>query len=168
MPGRQMDQLQQNKQDIARQPVPAKLLIILDRVNPMSTESRFFNIAELAKTLPETAETMLADLRLTDEPAASCRIFRVYRPVPAHYHTSCDEYLYVLTGRAEIAIADAPAREICPGELVFFKKNTVHALPRIHEHPFTVLSVDTPRRPPEDVHFVNPADGTPESFIKTY
>ena len=134
----------------------------------MPSESRFFNIAELAKTLPETAETMLADLRLTDEPAASCRIFRVYRSVPAHFHTSCDEYLHVLTGQAEIAIAHAPAREIHPGELVFFRKNTVHALPHILEHPFNVLSVDTPRRPPDDIHFVNPADGTPQSFIKTY
>ena len=133
----------------------------------MPNESRFFDIATLAATLPETAETMLTDLRLTDEQAASCRIFRVYRPVPAHFHTSCDEYLYVLTGRAEIAIADEPPREIGPGELVFFKKNTVHALPHILEHPFTVLAVDTPRRPPEDIHFVNPADGTPESFIKT-
>ena len=134
----------------------------------MPAESRFFNVTELAKTLPEAAETMLTDLRLTDEQAASCRILRVYRPAPAHYHTSCDEYLYVLSGRAEIVIADAPAREIRPGELVFFKKNTIHALPRIFEHPFTVLAVDTPRRPPEDVHFVNPADGTAESFIKTY
>jgi mannose-6-phosphate isomerase-like protein (cupin superfamily) len=117
----------------------------------MPSESRLFNITELAKTLPETAETMLADLRLTDEQAASC-----------------DEYLYVLTGRAEIVIADAPAREIHPGELVFFRKNTIHALPRILEHPFTVLALDTPRRPPDDVHFVNPADGTPQSFIKTY
>ncbi len=134
----------------------------------MPTDSRFFNITELAKTLPETAETMLADLRLTDEQAASCRVFRVYRSVPAHFHTSCDEYLYVLSGRAEIVIADTPAREMRHSELVFFKKNTVHALPRILEHPFTVLAIDTPRRPPEDVHFVNPVDGTPQSFIKTY
>ena len=134
----------------------------------MSVESRFFNITELASTLPETAETMLADLRLTDEQAASCRVSRVYRSVPAHYHTSCDEYLYVLTGRAEIVIADTPARELRPGELVFFKKNTVHAVPHILEHPFTVLAIDTPRRPSDDVHFVNPADGTAQSFIKTY
>jgi mannose-6-phosphate isomerase-like protein (cupin superfamily) len=133
----------------------------------MSQESRFFNIAALAATLPDTAETMLTDIRLTDENAASCRIFRVHRPAPAHYHTSCDEYLYVLTGRAEIVIADDPPREIGPGELVFFKKNTIHAMPRILEEPYTVLAVDTPRRPPEDVHFVNPADGTAASFIKT-
>jgi quercetin dioxygenase-like cupin family protein len=132
----------------------------------MSSESRFFNIAELAKTLPETAETMLADLRLTDEQAASCRIFRVYRSAPAHYHTSCDEYLYVLSGRGEITIADEAPRVIGPGELVFFKKNVVHAL-EVHEHPFTVLAVDTPRRPPTDVQFVNPADGTAETFIRT-
>jgi len=38
---------------------------------------------------------------------------------------------------------------------------------QILEHPFTVLAIDTPRRPPEDVHFVNPADGTPQTFINT-
>lgn len=133
----------------------------------MSSDSRFFNIAQLAATLPETAETMLTDIRLTDETAASCRIFRVHRPAPAHYHTSCDEYLYVLTGRAEIHIDGQEPREIGAGEMVFFKKNTVHAMPRIIEEPYTVLAVDTPRRPPEDVHFVNPEDGTAASFIKT-
>jgi len=133
----------------------------------MSVESRVFNIAELAATLPESAETMLTDIRLTDEQAASCRVFRVHRPAPAHFHTSCDEYLYVLSGSAEMVIADEPARQISPGELVFFKKNTIHALPRILQHPFTVLAIDTPRRPPEDVHFVNPEEGNPQSFIKT-
>jgi mannose-6-phosphate isomerase-like protein (cupin superfamily) len=111
---------------------------------------------------------MIADLRLTDEQAASCRVFRVYRAVPAHFHTSCDEYLYVLSGRAEIHIEGSEPRVIGPGELVFFKRNVVHAMPRIVEEPYTVLAIDTPRRPPEDVHFVNPADGTPESFIRTY
>ncbi len=133
----------------------------------MSSDSRFFAPAVLAASLPETAQTMLADIRLTDEEAASCRVFRVYRPVPAHFHTSCDEYLYVLTGAAQIAIADDAPREIRSGELVFFKKSTIHALPQILQHPFTVLAIDTPRRPPEDIHFVNPADGTPEIFIKT-
>ena len=133
----------------------------------MTSESKFFNITALARTLPEAAQTMLTDIRLTDEAAASCRVFRVYRPVPAHFHTSCDEYLYVLSGAAQIAIADDPPREIRPGELVFFRKNTIHALPQILEHPFTVLAIDTPRRPPEDVHFVNPTEGTPQTFIKT-
>lgn len=131
------------------------------------TDHKVFPIADLAATLPATADTMLTDIRLTDEQAASCRIFRVYRTVPAHYHTSCDEYLYVLSGRAEIAIATDAPKEVRPGQLIFFGKNTIHALPRILEEPFTVLAIDTPRRPPEDVHFVNPADGTPQSFIRT-
>jgi mannose-6-phosphate isomerase-like protein (cupin superfamily) len=131
------------------------------------TDHKIFSIPDLAATLPSTAETMLTDIRLTDEQAASCRIFRVYRTVPAHYHTSCDEYLYVLSGRAEIAIATDPPKEVRPGQLIFFRKNTIHALPRILEEPFTVLAIDTPRRPLEDVHFVNPADGTPQSFIRT-
>lgn len=130
------------------------------------TEGQIFRPTDIAAALPETASTMLTDARLTDEEAASCRVFRVYHPVPAHFHTSCDEHLYVLTGRAEIVIAGEAPREIGPGDLVFFRKRTVHALPRVLEHPFTVLALDTPRRPPEDVHFVNPEDGTPESFIQ--
>ena len=131
------------------------------------SDHKIFSISALAATLPEAAQTMLTDIRLTDEEAASCRVFRVYCSVPPHFHTSCDEYLYVLSGTAQIAIAGEALREIRPGELVFFKKNTIHALPRILQHPFTVLAIDTPRRPPEDIHFVDPADGTPETFLKT-
>ena len=130
--------------------------------------SSIFNIAALAATLPEAAATMLTDLRLTDEPAASCRIFRVYRPVPAHFHRICDEYLYVLSGSAEIVIDHDTPHILHPGDLVFFRKATPHAIPRILDHPFTVLAIDTPRRPPTDIHFVNPADGTPDTFIQTF
>ncbi len=130
--------------------------------------SSIFNIAELAATLPETAATMLTDLRLTDEPAASCRIFRVYHPVPAHFHRSSDEYLYVLSGSAEIVIGSDAPRILHPGDLVFFRRETPHAIPHILDDPFTVLAIDTPRRPPSDIHFVNPADGTPETFMETY
>jgi hypothetical protein len=42
----------------------------------------------------------------------------------------------------------------------------VHALPAILEEPLVFLSVDAPRRDPADVVFVDPADGTPESFIR--
>lgn len=131
-------------------------------------DQTFFDITALAATLPDSAETMLTDLRLTDETAASCRIFRVYTAVPAHFHTSSDEYLYVLSGSAEIVVASAEPHTLRPGDLVFFRKGIVHALPHILEHPFIVLAIDTPRRPPADIHFVNPADGTPETFIRTF
>src|ERR1700743_2372151 len=104
----------------------------------MPSDSKFFSPAALAATLPEAAQTMLTDLRLTDEEAASCRVFRVYRSVPPHFHTSCDEYLYVLSGAAQIVIAEEAPPEIRPGELAFFKKNTIHALPQIFEPPFTL------------------------------
>ena len=129
-------------------------------------ESHFFDILALAGTLPDTSDTMLRDLRLTDTATASCRIFRVYRPAPLHFHTSCDEYLYVLQGRGVITV-EGESRTIGPGELVHFRRNAVHGTPEIHEHPFVFLAIDTPRRPPNDVHFVNPADGTAESFIQT-
>ena len=118
-------------------------------------------------TLPETAETMLIDLRLTDEAAASSRIFRVYTKVPAHYHESCDEYLVVLSGRAKFALGADEPTEVAPGQMRFFRRGTVHGFPEILEHPFVIFSVDTPRRDPSDVHFVDAASGTPETFIQT-
>jgi mannose-6-phosphate isomerase-like protein (cupin superfamily) len=129
------------------------------------SQGHYFNITELAATLPETAETMLKDIRLVDAEAASCRIFRTYHPAPMHFHKTCDEYLYVLQGRGLFVIEGDAPREVGPGELVHFKKNTVHGMPEILEHPFVVLAIDTPWRAPDDVHFINPAEGNSQSFI---
>ncbi|MBB5343098.1 cupin domain-containing protein [Tunturibacter empetritectus] len=129
--------------------------------------SAVFDIQKIAASFPDRADTMLIDTRLTDEPHASSRVFRVYRPVAAHYHATCDEYLSVLSGRAKFFLGEAPTFEVSLGQLIFFKQGTIHGIPEILEEPFVVLAVDTPRRDPSDVHFVNPADGTPESFIES-
>ena len=126
-----------------------------------------FNIAEIAASLPETAATLLVDRYLTDRPSASARVFRVYRPTPPHYHAQCDEYLYVFSGRGTFWMGDASRKAAFgPGELLHFERGVVHALPDILEEPLVFLSIDTPRRDPKDVIFVDPADGTPESFIQ--
>jgi len=107
----------------------------------------------------------LLDTYLTDEAAASARVFRVFRKTP-RYHAGSDEYLYVLSGRSTFWMGDASnGGEFGPGDLLFLKRTTVHALPRILEEPVVSL-VDTPRRDPKDIIFVNPEDGTPESFIR--
>jgi mannose-6-phosphate isomerase-like protein (cupin superfamily) len=126
-----------------------------------------FDINKIASNFPATADTMLIDTRLTDEHNASSRVFRVYRPTPAHYHATCDEYLLVVSGRATFFLGDSPHFEVGPGQLIFFKQGTIHGTPEILEEPFVVLAVDTPRRDPRDIIFVNPADGTPESFIQS-
>ena len=126
-----------------------------------------FDIAEIAAALPESATTMLVDRYLTDRPSASARVFRVYKPTPAHYHAQCDEYLYVFSGRGTFWMKDASTKaEFGPGQLLHFERGIVHALPDIIEEPLVFLSIDTPRRDPKDVIFVNPADGTPETFIQ--
>jgi mannose-6-phosphate isomerase-like protein (cupin superfamily) len=132
-----------------------------------ATKSAVFDIEAISKAFPETASTMLIDTRLTDEPEASARVFRVYRPVPEHYHATCDEYLLVVSGRARFFFGNEQPFELGPGQLVFFKKGTVHGTREIQEEPFVVFSVDTPRRDPKDVIFVNPKDGTPEDFIQS-
>jgi mannose-6-phosphate isomerase-like protein (cupin superfamily) len=127
-----------------------------------------FDIAKVAASFPARAETLLLDEYLTDRPEASARVFRVYRPTPPHYHATCDEHLYVFSGRGTFWMGDpATQAEFGPGQLLVFQKGTVHALPDILEEPLVFLSVDTPRRDPKDIIFVNPADGTPESFIRS-
>lgn len=130
--------------------------------------SAYFDVMTIAASLPETADTMLVDTRLTDEPAASSRIFRAYRPVARHYHATCDEYLYLLSGRATFEVDGGAPRELRAGQMVFFKKGVVHAIPDLLEHPVIFLTVDTPRRDPRDVIFVNPEEGTVDSFIKAH
>ena len=125
-----------------------------------------FDVEQIARALPARAETMLVDTRLTDEQEASCRVFRIYTTVPPHYHATCDEYLLIVSGRASFRMGDQAPVEIGSGHLIFFKKGTVHAI-EILEETLVFLSVDTPRRDPRDVIFVNPADGTPDTFVRT-
>ena len=57
--------------------------------------------------------------------------------------------------------------ELGPGQLLFFRRNVVHSIPEIIEGPLVVFSVDTPRRDPADVTFVDPRHGTAANFIRT-
>ena len=120
--------------------------------------SGVFDINEIKTRFPPAADTMLVDTRLTDEQAWR----RVER-----YIDEIDEYLLVVSGRGMFRIADGEWFEAREGQLIFFKKATVHAIRLLDDQPLVFLAVDTPRRPPADIHFVNPADGTPETFIQT-
>ena len=127
---------------------------------------RHFKVSEIAQSFPDTSETLLLDTYLTNEEAASARVFRVYRETPPHFHEGSDEYLYVLSGRGTFWVENASnGSQFAPGDLLFFKRGTVHALPNILEEPVVFLSVDTPRRDPKDIIFVNPEDGTSKTFI---
>lgn len=126
-----------------------------------------FNIGDIAESLPASATTLLIDRYLTDRPSASARVFRVYKPTPPHYHVNSDEYLYVISGRGTFWMQDPQSvAEFGPGELLFFERRIIHALPSILAEPLVFLSIDTPRRDPKDIIFVDPKDGTPESFIQ--
>jgi mannose-6-phosphate isomerase-like protein (cupin superfamily) len=126
-----------------------------------------FDVAAIAGRLPDSAATLLADIYLTDREAASARVFRVYRPTPPHYHATCDEYLYCLSGHGTFWMGDpAKAAPFGPGQLLFFERGTVHAMPEIvSEAPVVFLSIDTPRRAPTDIVFVDPRDGSPATFM---
>lgn len=125
-----------------------------------------FDVEAIAASLPETASTLRVATYLADRAAASTRVFRVYKPTPPHGHATCDEHLYVVAGRGTFWMGHAGTEaEFGPGELLFFEKGTVHALPQILAEPLVCLSVDTPRRDPADIVCVNPEDGSPATFM---
>ena len=70
---------------------------------------------------------------MTDEQEASCRVFRIYVDVPAHYHKTCDEYLFIVSGRGMFKIGEKDWFEATAGQLIFFKKSTVHAITLLDE-----------------------------------
>ncbi|MBB2159993.1 cupin domain-containing protein [Gluconacetobacter sacchari] len=125
-----------------------------------------FDLGAIAAAFPDAADTMLLDTYLTDSASRSIRVFRVYRGVPAHYHTQCDEILHVLAGEGTFWIDD-PANEaaFAPGHLLVFPRRAVHALPRIVRDPVVFLAIDTPRRAEDDITFVDPDDGSAAEFI---
>ena len=135
--------------------------------NPTAPTSAAFDINAIAAAFPESADSMLLDTYLTDSPSASSRVFRVYRPTPAHYHAHSNEHLLVLSGRGQFWMHDATQLiDFAPGTFLFFERNTIHAMPTITEYPVTFLAIDTPRRQPADVIFINPAEATPATFIQ--
>jgi mannose-6-phosphate isomerase-like protein (cupin superfamily) len=135
--------------------------------NEAASQTSTFDLMALAGKFPPAADTMLLDMRMTDEPAASSRLFRIYREVPAHFHETCDEYLQVISGRGKFIVDGGEPMELGPGQRLFFRRNVVHSIPEVMEGPLVVFSVDTPRRDPADVHFVDPAMGTAATFIRT-
>ncbi|HEY2000548.1 cupin domain-containing protein [Paraburkholderia sp.] len=125
----------------------------------------FFDVKEIVGKFPDEATSTIVDTYLTDEPSASSRIFRVYYPIPRHYHETCEEHLYLLTGKVSFVIEDEAPRILEAGQLVTFERNTVHAITEILESPAVFLTVDAPRRVPSDVVYVNPDDAKIRPFV---
>ena len=114
-----------------------------------SGKSARFDLNEIAKSFPPSADTLLLDTYLTNEDAASSRVFRAYRPTPPHYHATCDEYLYVLSGRGTFWMETAEnGGTFGPGHLLFFRRGVVHALPDIIEGPVLPVGRHAPPRSP--------------------
>jgi hypothetical protein len=73
-------------------------------------KSARFDVTAIAASFPPTASTLLIDHYLTNRQAASARVFRVYKSTPPHYHATCDEYLFVLSGRGTFWMEDASTK----------------------------------------------------------
>ena len=90
----------------------------------------------------------------------------------ARARTGLEDALVVAHGQVggQKAVVAAMAFEFMAGSMGAAVGEGLVAAARLavlQEAPLVVFSVDTPRRIPTDVHFVNPADGTATGFIRT-
>ena len=125
----------------------------------------FFDLAEIKSRFPATADSMIIDAYLSDHESASAQLFRLYHPLPRHYHLTCDEHLLLLEGEVDFTIADAPPKRLRAGQMVTFLRETVHAIMPVPDAPAVFLAVDTPHRFPQDVHFVDPLPSPIRAFV---
>lgn len=125
----------------------------------------FFDLAEIKSEFPAQAESLIMDAYLSNHEAASTRLFRLYHPLPRHFHKTCDEHLVLLDGEVDFVIADDPPRRLRAGRMVTFLRNVVHGISPVEGAPAIFLTVDTPRRVPEDVHFINPEAARARPFV---
>jgi mannose-6-phosphate isomerase-like protein (cupin superfamily) len=135
-----------------------------DFIAQTDNRRRIFNVFHEIEHLPDQSDSMLADVYFSDYPQASSRIFRIYRTLPLHYHKECDEFLYILSGEGTFHLAGDEG-PVHPGMFLRYPRGEVHGIPKISKHPFVVLSVDVPRRRPDDIIFVNPDDGDAKEFM---
>jgi len=119
----------------------------------------------MVSKFPDESASTIVETYLTDEPSASSRIFRVYCPIPRHCHETCEEHLYLLTGKVSFVIEGEAPRVLEAGQLVTFERNTIHAITEVLEAPAVFLTVDAPRRVPSDVMYVNPDDAKIRPFV---
>ncbi len=126
-----------------------------------------FDIQSIADSLPDTATTLLVDKYLTNREQASARVFRVYSPDTGALSRDLRRVPLCLLGKGNVLDEGCvDESRVRPGQLLFFERGTVHAMPELFEHPVVFLSVDTPRREPTDIIFVDPKDGSPETFME--
>lgn len=125
----------------------------------------FFDIDTIIDQFPNEADSTIVDVYLTDEPSSSSRLFRVYHPIPRHHHETCEEHLYLLTGKVALSIEDEAPRILAAGQLLTFERGTIHAITEILESPVVFFTVDAPRRVPTDVVYVNPDDAKIRPFV---
>ncbi len=130
-----------------------------------ATGYNFFDLADIKSRFPESADSIIMDAYLSDNESASARLFRLYHPLPRHYHLTCDEQLLLIDGEVDFTIADDPPKRLKAGQMVTFLRETVHAIMPVPGSPAVFLAVDTPRRFPDDVHFVDPMPSPARAFV---
>lgn len=116
------------------------------------------DLKSIIEQLPELSGKIIVDERLLDGENNGIRVFRLYKPVPAHFHEKSDTIIYLLEGEVDVAIDNRPAQRVKPGTVLHWKRGITHAVPELHDRTATFLAIDVPARDPADAVFIEGND----------
>lgn len=120
-----------------------------------------FGVIELEQAiadLPLASQKIIQDKRLLDSENKGIRVFRLYKPVPPHYHEKSDTILYLLEGEASFVIDQAAPKRVKAGSVLYWQRGVIHAVTEIHTETATFLAIDVPKRDPADAVFIDQKD----------
>ena len=134
-------------------------------INPVMAEqpvnSKPFGVLDPDKfiqKLPEQSDRIVDHKTLFEGKHNGIRVFRIYNPVPAHYHEGSDTIVYLLEGEVSVAINQGTPQRVKKGALLHWSRGIVHAIPEIHSGTATFFAIDTPKRDPADTVFIDGKD----------
>lgn len=90
---------------------------------------------------------------IASDPHASSYVIVIEKGVPAHLHKEHTEYVYVISGEAELFLDDT-LYVIRPGDLIYIPPVTIHEVEVLSDEPLRVISIQSPEFKGKDRYFI--------------
>ncbi len=125
----------------------------------ISTLLLFFATAASAQLVTRPDTISIKDDRpvytekIASDPFASAFVIVIEKGVPAHFHKEHTEYVYVISGEAELFLDDS-IYHIAPGDLVYIPPVTIHEVEVTSDEPLRVISIQSPEFKGRDRYFI--------------
>lgn len=129
-----------------------RLFALVMTLAPFYTAAQFvtrLDTITVKQDQPVYTETIASDL------FSSSFLIVIEKEVPAHFHKLHTEYVYIVSGTAELTL-DTTVYMISPGNLIYIPQATAHSVWVTSDEALRVLSIQSPEFKGKDRYFLRP------------